>query len=189
MNPTMGPSGKWQWLPTDFDGTFGSGATFSRLPSYKNWYDMSSEGPCLLVSKLILQNQQINGTFEQILKELTATAFKPEAFDFNNNLNHRIKGMTAGVIPWVTQMSALVANKLGCRSPRVSSTGSLCLPRVRAALIITTTRTKTVSMETSLSASEALLRPVRAYKLACLPSPYYLPLSWPKILLLDPSHL
>lgn len=148
MNPTMGPSGKWQWLPTDFDGTFGNGAPSSRLLSYKDWYDMSSEGPRPLVSKLILENKQINGMFEQVLKELVTTAFKPEALvpriqaynkmlsvdakwdiglkrhseginngftfeDFNNNLNERTKDMTTGVIPWVTQMSALVANELG----------------------------------------------------------------------------
>ncbi|KAG0276708.1 hypothetical protein BGZ96_003174 [Linnemannia gamsii] len=152
MNPTMGPSGKWQWLPTDFDGTFGNGAPSSRLPSYKNWYDMSSEGPRPLVSKLILENKQINGMFEQVLKELVTTAFKPEALvpriqaynkmlsvdakwdiglkrhseginngftfeDFNNNLNDRTKDMTTGVIPWVTQMSALVANELGFQIP------------------------------------------------------------------------
>ncbi|OAQ27645.1 coth-domain-containing protein [Linnemannia elongata AG-77] len=152
MNPTVGPSGKWQWLPTDFDGTFGNGAPSSRFPSYKNWYDMSSEGPRPLVSKLILQNQQINGMFEQVLKELITTAFKPEALvpriqaynkmlsddakwdiglkrhsdginngftfeDFNNNLNHPTKDMTTGVIPWVTQMSALVANELGFQIP------------------------------------------------------------------------
>lgn len=152
MNPTMGPSGKWQWLPTDFDGTFGNGASSSRLPSYKNWYDMSSEGPRPLVSKLILQNQQINGMFEQVLKELITTAFKPEALvpriqaynkmlsedakwdiglkrhsegknngftyeDFNNNLDHPTKDMTTGVIPWVTQMSTLVANELGFQIP------------------------------------------------------------------------
>ncbi|KAF9118836.1 hypothetical protein BGX30_004265 [Mortierella sp. GBA39] len=58
MNSTMGPSGKWQWLPTDFDGTFGNGAPFLSPP---------------------LLQELINGVFEQVLKELTATAFKPKA--------------------------------------------------------------------------------------------------------------
>ncbi|KAF9133532.1 hypothetical protein BG015_003548 [Linnemannia schmuckeri] len=39
---------------------------------------MSSEGPRPLVSKLVLQNQQINGMFEQVLKEFISTVFKPE---------------------------------------------------------------------------------------------------------------
>ncbi|KAF9903609.1 hypothetical protein EC991_003521 [Linnemannia zychae] len=151
-NPTMGPSGKWQWLPTDFDGTFGNGAPTSRVPSYKQWYDMSSEGARPLVNKLILQNKQINALFEQVLKELVSTAFKPEALvprmqaynkmlsvdakwdiglkrhseglnngftfeDFNNNLNERTKDMTSGLIPWVNQLSQLVANELGFQIP------------------------------------------------------------------------
>ncbi|KAG0198211.1 hypothetical protein BGX33_012520 [Mortierella sp. NVP41] len=141
-NPTMGPSGKWQWLPTDFDGTFGNVALSSTLPSYKNWYDVSSEGPRLLVSKLILQSKEINALFEQVLKELITTAFKPEALvpriraynkmlsrhsgglnngftfeDFNNNLNEQTKDMTIGLIPWATQMSALGTNELGFQIP------------------------------------------------------------------------
>ncbi|KAF9919821.1 hypothetical protein FBU30_010486 [Linnemannia zychae] len=78
-NPTLGASGKWQWLPTDFDGTFGNGAPSADFPSYKNWYDMTTESPRPMVSKLILQNKEINTLFEQVLKELVSTAFKPEA--------------------------------------------------------------------------------------------------------------
>jgi hypothetical protein len=37
--------------------------------------------------------------------------------DFNKNLNDRTKDMTTGVIPWVTQMSALVANEFGFQIP------------------------------------------------------------------------
>ncbi|KAF9384184.1 hypothetical protein CPB97_005881 [Podila verticillata] len=77
-NPTIGPAGKWQWLPTDFDGTFGNGSPQSTVDTYKNWYDFKA-GDHPLVSKLILQNKDINALFEQILKELVSTAFKPEA--------------------------------------------------------------------------------------------------------------
>jgi len=77
-NPTMGPTGKWQWLPTDFDGTFGNGAPKPTVDTYKNWYDFKA-GDHPLVSKLILQNKDINALFEQVLKELVSTAFKPEA--------------------------------------------------------------------------------------------------------------
>ncbi|KAG0074694.1 hypothetical protein BGZ93_000393 [Podila epicladia] len=77
-NPTMGPTGKWQWLPTDFDGTFGNGSPKSTVDTYKNWYDFK-DGDRPLVSKLILQNKEINALFEQVLKELVSTAFKPEA--------------------------------------------------------------------------------------------------------------
>ncbi|KAG0316917.1 hypothetical protein BG000_004687 [Podila horticola] len=77
-NPTMGSAGKWQWLPTDFDGTFGNGSPKSTVDTYKNWYDFK-DGDHPLVSKLILQNKDINALFEQVLKELVSTAFKPEA--------------------------------------------------------------------------------------------------------------
>ncbi|KAF9584728.1 hypothetical protein BGW38_005396 [Lunasporangiospora selenospora] len=77
-NPTLKPNGKWQWIPTDFDGTFGNGAPKSKLDTYKNWYDFKS-GDHPLVSKLILQNKDINQKFETILKEIVSTVFKPEA--------------------------------------------------------------------------------------------------------------
>ncbi|KAF8935895.1 hypothetical protein BGZ47_009742 [Haplosporangium gracile] len=166
---------------------------------------MSSEGSRPLVSKLVFQNQQINGMFKQVLKELITAAFKPEALvpgiqahnkilsfdakwdislkrrskginhgftfeDFNNNLNDRTKDMTTSVIPWVTQMSALVANELGFQFPASLVDRASPHPRVartRAALTMTT---KTIPKEISLK-SEALLHPDRAFRLACLLSP------------------
>ncbi|KAF9570433.1 hypothetical protein EC968_001832 [Mortierella alpina] len=77
-NPTLSPTGKWQWIPTDFDGTFGNGNPYSTLVSYKSWYD-NKLGPRPLVSKLILNNTALNAKFEQILKELVSTAIKGEA--------------------------------------------------------------------------------------------------------------
>lgn len=78
-NPSMGPLGKWQWLPTDFDGTFGNGAPTSRVPSYRSWYDFRSEGDRPLVRKLIIENKEISGMFKQIFKELVSAAFKMQS--------------------------------------------------------------------------------------------------------------
>ncbi|KAF9285838.1 hypothetical protein BGZ68_003538 [Mortierella alpina] len=77
-NPTLSATGKWQWIPTDFDGTFGDGNLYPNMVSYKSWYD-NKLGPRPLVSKLILNNTAINAKFETILKELVSTAFKAEA--------------------------------------------------------------------------------------------------------------
>ncbi|KAF9936839.1 hypothetical protein BGZ67_001959 [Mortierella alpina] len=77
-NPTLSATGKWQWIPTDFDGTFGNGNPYSTMVSYKSWYD-NKLGPRPLISKLILNNTAINARFEQILKELVSTAIKGEA--------------------------------------------------------------------------------------------------------------
>ncbi|KAF9403656.1 hypothetical protein BGX21_001029 [Mortierella sp. AD011] len=79
-NPTLAPNGgKWQFIPTDMDNTFGSGYPTSTLPTYKNYVDFTVLGERPLVQKLILQNPQINALFEQTLKEIISTAFKPEA--------------------------------------------------------------------------------------------------------------
>ncbi|KAF9585674.1 hypothetical protein BGW38_001257, partial [Lunasporangiospora selenospora] len=77
FNPTLGAKGKWQWLPTDFDGTFGDGFPTSVLSRYQAYYDFKIDHP--LVSKLILNNTQINGLFEQTLREIVGWSFKPEA--------------------------------------------------------------------------------------------------------------
>ncbi|KAF9134304.1 hypothetical protein BGW39_007473 [Mortierella sp. 14UC] len=79
FNPTLGTSGKWQWLPTDFDGTFGNGAEIDPLGSYKTLYNFQPDHP--LVSKLIIKNTAINGLFNTILKEIVSTTFKPEAMN------------------------------------------------------------------------------------------------------------
>ncbi|KAF9319932.1 hypothetical protein BGZ91_004858 [Linnemannia elongata] len=78
FNPTLGAQGKWQWIPTDFDGTLGNGYSGSTILSYQTWVDFApNDHP--LVSKLILNNTAINPHFEQTLKELVQTVFKPEA--------------------------------------------------------------------------------------------------------------
>ncbi|KAF9178118.1 hypothetical protein BGZ51_008096 [Haplosporangium sp. Z 767] len=78
-NPTLGPNGKWQWVPTDFDGTFGNGIDSEKMASYKLFCDFTTEGKRPLVQKLIIQNKEINALFEQTLKDLVSTAFKPTA--------------------------------------------------------------------------------------------------------------
>ncbi|KAI1317776.1 hypothetical protein EDD11_007798 [Mortierella claussenii] len=79
-NPTMAPNGgKWQFIPTDMDNTFGSGYPYIKLPSYKNYVDFTKNGERPLVQKLILQNPKINALFERTLKEIVSTAFKPDA--------------------------------------------------------------------------------------------------------------
>ncbi|GJJ77717.1 spore coat protein H [Entomortierella parvispora] len=75
FNPSLGTSGKWQWLPTDFDGTFGNGFPVSTLSSYETLYNFQPDHP--LVSKLIIKNTAINGLFQQILTEIVGTSFKP----------------------------------------------------------------------------------------------------------------
>ncbi|KAF9919884.1 hypothetical protein FBU30_010415 [Linnemannia zychae] len=79
FNPTLGASGKWQWIPTDFDGTFGNGAEIDPKGSYKTLYNFQPDHP--LVSKLIIKNTAINGLFTTILKEIVSTTFKPEAMN------------------------------------------------------------------------------------------------------------
>ncbi|KAG0204457.1 hypothetical protein BGX28_003603 [Mortierella sp. GBA30] len=79
---TLAPGGgKWRWIPTDMDGTFGSGYQTSIIPWYTEWanFDAQAQGPRPLIQKLILQNPQIKALFEQTLKEIVSTAFKLEA--------------------------------------------------------------------------------------------------------------
>lgn len=74
-NPSLGASGKWQWVPTDFDGTFGNGFPVSTLSPYQTVYNFQPDHP--LVSKLIIKNVAINGLFQEVLKEIVSTSFKP----------------------------------------------------------------------------------------------------------------
>ncbi|KAG0204456.1 hypothetical protein BGX28_003602 [Mortierella sp. GBA30] len=76
FNPKLGASGKWQWLPTDFDGTFGSGFPTNKLSSYQTLYNFTPDHP--LVSKLIIKNKEINALFEQTLKDIVGWSFKPD---------------------------------------------------------------------------------------------------------------
>ncbi|KAF9109887.1 hypothetical protein BGX27_007030 [Mortierella sp. AM989] len=81
LNPTLsGKYGgsKWQWISTDFDGSFGDGDPTDNLTSYQTYADFTiHDRP--MVSKLILKNKDINARFEAILKDIVGWAFKPEA--------------------------------------------------------------------------------------------------------------
>ncbi|KAF9319942.1 hypothetical protein BG003_007626, partial [Podila horticola] len=79
-NPLIVPApGHWQWIPTDMDGTFGSGYPTSTIPSYTNWVNFATQGPRPLVQKLILENAEIGALFKKVVQEIVTTAFKPEA--------------------------------------------------------------------------------------------------------------
>ncbi|KAG0027789.1 hypothetical protein BGZ81_005282 [Podila clonocystis] len=72
-------TGKWTWLPTDFDDTFGTSfegdlKSYHAIPK-KN--DKGFESP--LAQKLIMETPQINARFENILKEIVTYVFKPSA--------------------------------------------------------------------------------------------------------------
>ncbi|KAF9134305.1 hypothetical protein BGW39_007474 [Mortierella sp. 14UC] len=78
FNPTLGASGKWQWIPTDFDGVLGNGYPVATQSTYQTWVDLkTNDHP--LISKLILNTPAINALFETTLKELVSTVYKPEA--------------------------------------------------------------------------------------------------------------
>ncbi|KAF9536429.1 hypothetical protein EC957_010990 [Mortierella hygrophila] len=78
FNPKLGTSGKWQWIPTDFDGIFGNGYPTNVQSSYQTWVNLATDDHPL-VSKLILKTPAINTLFETILTELISTVYKPEA--------------------------------------------------------------------------------------------------------------
>ncbi|KAF9314518.1 hypothetical protein BG003_004103 [Podila horticola] len=72
-------TGKWTWLPADFDDTFGTSFN-GELKSYRaipKKNDKGQESP--LAQKLIMETPQINTRFEKILKEIVTYVFKPTA--------------------------------------------------------------------------------------------------------------
>ncbi|GJJ77720.1 spore coat protein H [Entomortierella parvispora] len=93
FNPKLSTTGKWQWLPTDFDGTFGNGAELDAKASYKALYNFQPDHP--LVSKLIIQTPEINTMFNTVLKEIVSTAFKPEAMNARMDGLHKMIALDA----------------------------------------------------------------------------------------------
>ena len=72
-------TGKWTWLPTDFDDTFGNSFD-GKVESYKTIPKVNSKGfESPLTQKLIVETPEINKMFEAILKETVNYAFKPAA--------------------------------------------------------------------------------------------------------------
>ncbi|KAG0357964.1 hypothetical protein BG005_002906 [Podila minutissima] len=81
FNPTLGEEGttkgRWQWISTDFDGTFGDGDPTDNLTTYRE-YAKPDGHDRPMISKVILENKGINVLFEEILRETVGYAFKPE---------------------------------------------------------------------------------------------------------------
>ncbi|KAF9163656.1 hypothetical protein DFQ26_002277 [Actinomortierella ambigua] len=72
---------KWVWLPMDFDDTFGN-SFGGHVESYKKLSRNNNKGDeSFLVSKLIMDTPAINKKFEEHLKAITSTVFKPQAIN------------------------------------------------------------------------------------------------------------
>ncbi|KAF9323444.1 hypothetical protein BG006_001439 [Podila minutissima] len=72
-------TGKWTWLPTDFDDTFGTSFP-GDLESYRAIPKKNKDGfESPLAQKLIIETPQINARFEKYLKEIVTYLFKPAA--------------------------------------------------------------------------------------------------------------
>ncbi|KAF9095678.1 hypothetical protein BGX23_000089, partial [Mortierella sp. AD031] len=79
FNPSLGNSGKWQWISTDFDGTFGDGDPTDTLTTYQDWATDLAKHDRPMITKLLFQSSDLNIRFEQTLKDIVGYAFKPEA--------------------------------------------------------------------------------------------------------------
>ncbi|KAK3827763.1 MAG: coth protein-domain-containing protein [Benniella sp.] len=72
-------TGKWTWLPTDFDDTFGTSFD-GKLGSYKDIPKKNKKGfESPLAQKLIMETPQIKDRFEEILKDIVDYVFKLDA--------------------------------------------------------------------------------------------------------------
>ncbi|KAF9323053.1 hypothetical protein BG006_001800, partial [Podila minutissima] len=83
FNPT---EGKWQFIPTDFDRTFGGskidhGKPRNMVTAYKKFADHKSVNDYPLVNKLIYMNNEINARFEQILLNIVNKVLNPEVLE------------------------------------------------------------------------------------------------------------
>ncbi|KAF9973713.1 hypothetical protein BGZ73_003013 [Actinomortierella ambigua] len=72
------PPGRWQWISTDFDGTFGNGDPTDSLTTYEAWATDFGQFDRPMVTKLILKCQPIRARFDQMLREIVGWCFKPE---------------------------------------------------------------------------------------------------------------
>ncbi|GJJ74735.1 spore coat protein H [Entomortierella parvispora] len=72
-------TGKWTWLPTDFDDTFGTSFE-GKIESYKNIPKINENGfESPLAQKLIIETPEMNKRFEEILKDTVNYIFKIDA--------------------------------------------------------------------------------------------------------------
>ncbi|KAG0209640.1 hypothetical protein BGX28_010156 [Mortierella sp. GBA30] len=73
-------TGKWTWLPIDFDDTFNYENAFSDLDSYREVPKINAKGfGSPLAQKLIMETPVIKKRFEAVLKDIVTYVFKPEA--------------------------------------------------------------------------------------------------------------
>ncbi|KAG0085246.1 hypothetical protein BGZ93_000782 [Podila epicladia] len=81
FNPTLGDEGtakgRWQWISTDFDGTFGDGDPTDKLTTYEAYANFEDHDRPM-ISKLILRNTKISDLFKDVLRETVGFAFKPD---------------------------------------------------------------------------------------------------------------
>ncbi|KAF8951079.1 hypothetical protein BGZ52_000448 [Haplosporangium bisporale] len=112
FNPTLGEGankGRWQWISTDFDGTFGDGDPTDILTTYQAYANFD-EHDRPMITKLILANKDINARFEQILRETVGWAFKPEGLFPRLEAYER---MLAWDVAWDDSLNAKRANYPG----------------------------------------------------------------------------
>ncbi|KAG0230919.1 hypothetical protein BGW41_002369 [Actinomortierella wolfii] len=93
QNPAS--NNRWQWIPTDFDGTFGSGFPTDILTTYQQYYNFQPDHP--LVSKLIIQTPAIQALFNETLKTIVQWTYKPEAMNARIDAVHN---MIAEDVAW-----------------------------------------------------------------------------------------
>ncbi|KAG0262728.1 hypothetical protein DFQ27_002147 [Actinomortierella ambigua] len=74
------PPGRWQWISTDFDGSFGNGDPTDTLTTYDAWVPAPSftQHDRPMVTKVILKCPVIREQFERILRETVGWCFKPD---------------------------------------------------------------------------------------------------------------
>ncbi|KAG0060930.1 hypothetical protein BGZ92_006611, partial [Podila epicladia] len=98
FNPT---EGRWQFIPTDFDRTFGGEASDGKpdnmVTTYDNFADPKSVDDFPLVNKLIYENKEIKARFEQILLRIINGVLNPEALEPRINA---YKDMIADEAKW-----------------------------------------------------------------------------------------
>lgn len=112
FNPALGEGvnkGRWQWISTDFDGTFGDGDPTDTLTTYNAYADFNGHDRPM-ISKLILANRDIKARFEQILRETVGYAFKPDGLFPRLEAYER---MLAWDVAWDDSLNVRRADYLG----------------------------------------------------------------------------
>ncbi|KAG0272915.1 hypothetical protein BGZ95_011288 [Linnemannia exigua] len=124
FNPTLGAQGKWQWIPTDFDGTLGNGYSGSTLLSYQTWtlkeLVQTVFKPEALFPRIMAHNQMLSLDYHWDVSINRTGPGKFNGFtfdDFNNNLVNTTSHMSYSIKGWITDMSNLVSTQLKFEIP------------------------------------------------------------------------